>query len=120
MAGREVYQLIEREGKRVVVESLELATTFSTRFWGLQFRKSLTSSEGLWLSPCSSLHTCWMRFAIDIHMFDKHGGLLGIRRTVKPWRIVFCTRGTSSIMESTAGAFDLCVGARYVFETKME
>ena len=64
-------RLINLSTSGVVVERLIFAATFWTRFRGLQFQKSLPSDEGLLIAPCRSIHTHWMRFAIDVAMLDR-------------------------------------------------
>ena len=106
------HQLIDGKDGRVILSELEIANTFWKRFVGLQFRRSLSASSGMLLDPCSSLHTCFMRFPIDIFMLDKVGTVMAIRKSVRPWRAVVCARGTIRIVETAVGATDLPVGTR--------
>ena len=110
------YQLIRLQDNAVILAKLKLATTFWQRFVGLQFARPLSSEEGLWLAPCSSLHTCFMRFSIDVASLDKEGRVLEFRRNLKPWRAAVCPRGTHSIVEAAAGAILLSVGDRLKIE----
>ena len=105
-------RLIDASDRRVVIEKLEIAKTFWSRFVGLQFRRELAKHSGLLLSPCSSIHTCFMRFPIDVLMLNEDGLVIGVRRNVRPWRVVFCAKGTTQIVETAAGAVDVSVGAR--------
>ena len=78
------YQLRRTHDNAVIVANLELATTFWQRFKGLQLRRQLRNDQGLLISPCSSLHTCFMRFPIDVTALDFEGTVLACRRDVKP------------------------------------
>ena len=40
---------------------------------GLLGRSELAEGEGLWIQPCNSIHTWFMRFPIDAIFFDKTG-----------------------------------------------
>jgi uncharacterized membrane protein (UPF0127 family) len=97
-------QLVDAETGAVVVENLEIADTFWSRFKGLQFRRQLPPNTGLLLIPCSSIHTFWMRFAIDVAYLDKQGQVLDVRTNLRPWRIVWPPRGAYAILEMNAGA----------------
>ena len=95
-----------------VIPYLELADSFWSRFKGLQLRPTLPPGYGLLLSPCSSLHTCFMRFPIDVVMLDLDGNVLGTKNNVRPWRLVFCAAGTRAVLETNVGATALPVGSR--------
>ncbi len=97
-------QLIDEAHGSVLLQSVEVADSFWTRFQGLQFRKTLPKGRGLYLTPCSSLHTCFMRFSIDIIMLDENQIVLQHRRNVSPWRLVFCPKRTSSVIETQVDA----------------
>jgi uncharacterized membrane protein (UPF0127 family) len=99
-----LYQLINVATSEVIVAKLELADTFWRRFRGLQFRRALADDEGLLITPCRSIHTHWMRFAIDVAMLDKKGVVLATRSNVEPWRMVHGPKGTQAILEMAVGA----------------
>ena len=96
--------LIDIETGEVLLSRLEMANTFWRRLKGLQFRRPLSPDTGLWLSPCSSLHTCFMRFSIDLVMLDDDMKVVGIRKQVQPWRIVLCVYRTKSVIETSSGS----------------
>lgn len=103
--------LIDSAGT-IVIPQLEIANTFFRRFVGLQFRSALPSHSGIWISPCSSIHTCFVRFPIDVWMLDRNGIVLYSKRSVHPWRIVVAPRGTHSIVETMADSLSLAAGQR--------
>lgn len=51
---------------RLLVASLHLADTFWPRLKGLLGTAALSEGEGLLLRPCNCVHTCGMRYAIDV------------------------------------------------------
>jgi uncharacterized protein len=76
------------------------AHTFSQRLFGLMRKKSF---EGyLLFERCRMIHTCWMRFPIDVIALDKKGQVLGSFSHLKPWRIYCAPRGTVSIIECSS------------------
>ena len=54
---------------------------------GLLGRYRLESGEALVLAPCSSVHTAFMRFPIDIAFVDREGRITKMAPGVRPWRI---------------------------------
>lgn len=111
-------RLVDASDGRVILEQLEIAETFWRRFVGLQFRRELPQHQALLLSPCSSIHTCFMRFPIDVLMLNAENRLLGLRKNVRPWRAVLCVRGTTQIIETAVGATDLTVGTLLRIESE--
>ncbi|QDU98845.1 DUF192 domain-containing protein [Lignipirellula cremea] len=97
------HQMIDADTGAVLVPRLQLATTFWQRFRGLQFRQALAADEGLLIIPCSSLHTHWMRFAIDVVMLDQGDNVLKLHENLRPWRILTAAPGTHSVLEVTTG-----------------
>jgi uncharacterized membrane protein (UPF0127 family) len=116
------HQLLDADTGEVIIAKLEVADTFWRRFRGLQFRRQLAENEGLLLTPCRSIHTHWMRFAIDVAMLDKDGLVLNIFPEMAPWRIAPRVDGTQSIIETAAGMLTarLRVGVRTKVATASE
>jgi len=106
------YQLINPDTAEVLVPRLQLAATFWTRFRGLQFRRELPPDEGLLIAPCRSVHTHWMRFAIDVMMIDAEGTVLQVRHAVRPWRACAGPRQTRAVLELPAETAVLREGDR--------
>jgi hypothetical protein len=96
--------VIDAENGKTVVETLELADGFFSRLIGWQFRRRPTDGQGLLLVPCSSVHTCFVRFALDLVLLDRDGRVLAVRRGVRPWRAVWPVRGTHAVLEVPAGS----------------
>ena len=71
------------------------------------FRSELPAGTGLVIDPCSSIHTFWMRFPIDVLYVDKNGTVLRADRAMKPWRIgpLFVRHGRL-VIELPAGTID--------------
>jgi uncharacterized membrane protein (UPF0127 family) len=103
-------RLIRVNDGSVLLANLEIANSFWTRLKGLQFRRGLDRQSGIVLSPCSSLHTCFMRFPIDVFMLDRDGVVLKIRRQVTPWRLVFCPAQTHAVIETAVSSIEVSVG----------
>jgi uncharacterized membrane protein (UPF0127 family) len=72
--------------KNTVVENLRIAKNFKERFWGLMFKKRIPANEGLMLLDCNGIHTCFMRFAIDVVFMDINHQVISIKEKIKPWK----------------------------------
>lgn len=86
----------------VLATQLEAAHTGPTRRKGLLGRDGLARGEGLWIAPCESVHTFFMRFPIDLVYLDRECRIKKARRAVGPWRLSACL-SAHSILELPAG-----------------
>lgn len=80
----------------------EVADTSAKRRTGLLKHQRLESGEGLWIIPCESVHTFFMKFAIDLVYLDKNKKVRKVRHAVPPWRASACF-SANSILELPAG-----------------
>ena len=83
--------------------SVEEADTFLKRFLGLMGRSKLPQGHGLLLSPCSSVHMCFMRFSIDVVYLDEEGHILKIVPNLRPWIGLSLCPGARATLELAAG-----------------
>jgi uncharacterized membrane protein (UPF0127 family) len=104
------WRLVVRDTGKVVVPKLILADRFWPRFVGLQFRAGLPPGSGLLLVPCSSVHTCFLRFPIDLVCLDCRGRVVEVRKHLRPWRAAVAPAGTHAILETAAGEMEFEVG----------
>ncbi|WP_394561176.1 DUF192 domain-containing protein [Aquipseudomonas alcaligenes] len=89
-------------GREPTPLQLERAATPWTRLRGLLGRSGLAAAQGLWISPCNSVHCCFMRFAIDVLYLDAEQRIVQIRHNLRPWRFSACWRA-HSVIELAAG-----------------
>ena len=90
---------------RVVCASCTLADTMWARLRGLMGRRALARGEGLLLQPSGSVHTCFMRFSIDVVFLGRELEVLAVSPAVRPWRVRAC-RGARAVLELPAGEAD--------------
>jgi uncharacterized membrane protein (UPF0127 family) len=86
----------------VVCEHCFLAETMFARLRGLLGRSGLSKGEGMLLRPASSIHTAFMRFAIDVVFLDRGHRIVKVAEEVRPWRVRAC-RGARAVLELPAG-----------------
>lgn len=75
------------------------------RMRGLLGRPPLAAAEGLFLSPCGSVHTVGMRYAIDLAFLDRRGTVVRTVTALPPWRMCMA-RGARDTLELAAGTLD--------------
>ncbi len=86
---------------------------------GLLGRRSLPAGEGLVLAPCSSVHTAFMRFPIDVVYLDRGGRVLKTVQGLKPFRLSGMLRPGCAIVELPEGTIEAtgtAVGDRIALE----
>jgi len=86
----------------ILAAKLELAGSGESRRKGLLGRESLLPGGGLWIVPCESVHTFFMRFAIDLVYLDRKHKVRKVRSSVGPWRMSACL-SAHSVLELPAG-----------------
>lgn len=74
------------------------------RFKGLMGKPALADGEGLLLSPCSSIHSCFMKFEFDALFLDKDNRIIHIERAMKPWRFSKVIWKAKKVLELPAKA----------------
>lgn len=73
--------------QQVLAQQVEQACTLRTRLLGLMGRKALAAGNALLLDPCPQVHTCFMRFSIDVVFLDKHNRTVAVVENLTPWRM---------------------------------
>lgn len=81
-----LYVIDRRCGPDPIAEARE-ATSFFARLIGWMGRKHAADGEGLLLRRCGWIHTCFMRFPIDVLYLDSYDRVVAIHPAVRPWRI---------------------------------
>jgi len=95
-------QVLNRTRGTMLASRLEAAHTGPSRRKGLLGRKGLQAGEGLWIAPCESVHTFFMKFPIDLVYLDRKLQVKKVRDSVGPWRISACF-AARSVLELPAG-----------------
>jgi uncharacterized protein len=87
----------------VVAASVELALTRAARRRGLLGRDGLEPGCAMLIAPCSSIHTWFMRFPIDVIFVARDGRVLKTRAAMPPWRLAVAP-GAYAVVELPPGA----------------
>ena len=86
--------------------AIRVAEGFGQRLRGLMFSANLPPDAGLLLTDCASVHTCFMRFPIDLVYLDKRGVVKQLVPRLKPWRASIGKRGSVQALELAEGSID--------------
>lgn len=93
-----------------------------SRFWGLMGRRALADGQALLIDPCSSVHTMFMRFPIDVIYLDRENRVVKIADGLKPYRASL-GGGARRVLEmplGAAAASGLAVGDQLDFDDVIE
>lgn len=97
--------MLNRTRGTSLAQSVEIADTSAKRRTGLLQHAQLESGQGLWIVPCESVHTFFMKFAIDLVYVDRKHTVRKVRSAVPPWRLSACLTA-HSILELPAGTVE--------------
>ena len=96
-----------------VASAGRVADRFWSNFRGLMLAPPLPTGAGLVIVPCSSIHTQFMRFPIDVVYVNKANEIVGIDRNLRPWRIGRFYKKVHYVVELPADGAEGCqVGDR--------
>ena len=79
------------------------ARSFITRLVGLLGRSSIAPGEALVIDPCTSVHTAFMRFSIDILYVNRDGQVIKVVPEMKPFRVSAAGRMRCYVIELPSG-----------------
>lgn len=101
-----------------LARDVEPARTFFKRLKGLMFRDKMAPGTALLLAPCPQIHTCFMRFPIDVLFLAEDGTVLYVRENMKPWRLSPIVRHAVQTLELPSGTLQgrVKIGRRVDFK----
>jgi len=98
--------LVRNQTRNAILgDAVDLADTRSKRRVGLLRHERLESGTGLWIVPCESVHTFFMKFPIDLVYVDRKKRVKKVRHAVPPWRLSACLTA-HSVLELPAGTVE--------------
>ncbi len=91
---------------RLLADRAERAEHFMDRLMGLMGRRSLAMGEGMYILPCNSIHTFFMRIPIDVAFLDAEGVIVKQFSALPPWRATSVYFKARSVLELPAGTLE--------------
>ena len=87
-----------------VLSRVRVADSFLSRLQGLMFKKEMKDIDGMLIESCKSIHTCFMRFSIDVFFMNKKNEVVKIIRDLKPWRFSRFYMKAARVLETMPNA----------------
>ena len=102
----------------VVCERCELPHGSLARMRGLLGRDELGAGNGMLIDSAPSVHMFFMRFPIDVVFLDRDWKVVGIRHSLRPWRVAGARRAVAALElpAGTAAAVGVAEGDMLVLE----
>ena len=98
-----VYKVTNAETGVVIAARVRVADTPQSRSVGLLNRASLDPDEGLLITQCSSIHTFFMRFPIDVLYLDREYRVVRVVSNLAPSKLSFCLGKARHVLELMGG-----------------
>jgi hypothetical protein len=94
-----------RTGKELSVD-VKVADTLFTRMKGLLGKKELLEGEALWIKPCFSVHTFFMKFPIDVIFLNKKNQVIASVSNLSPNRMTRLYPQSFSVLELSVNTIE--------------
>lgn len=113
------YRVINLTRNTLLATDATAATTFVSRFKGLMGVSALPPGRGLYLRPCNSVHTFFMRMSIDVAFLSPSHIVIDTVGALRPWRVsrvYFDAKAVLELPEGTLATSHTVAGDRLAFE----
>jgi uncharacterized membrane protein (UPF0127 family) len=110
------YGLQVRGRDELIATRVETAFDSAARRRGLLGRDGLEAGCALIIAPCSSVHTAFMRFALDLAFVARDGTVMKVAAGVAPWRVRLTFRAFAVVEMASGSALSQRVRAGDVLE----
>ncbi len=87
----------------ILSQNIKLAQSFRDRLIGLMFGSAPKDADGLMIDPCRSIHTCFMKYSLDIVFISSKNQVVKIIRDIRPWRMTWIYFRANKTLELPAG-----------------
>ena len=104
-------KVIHPSSNTVIGENIHIADDFVSSLVGLMFKKSLKDQDGLLIENCRSIHTCFMRFPIDVVFLDKDNNVVKVLREIGPWKFTWFYLKARKVLELNGGTLPHTISA---------
>lgn len=94
-----------RNGK-LLADNVTVADNLFTRMKGLLGKNGMMPGEALWIKPCTSVHTFWMKFPIDVVFLNKRNRVVALKKNMRPNRLTRIYFSAVSVLEFPASAIE--------------
>ena len=99
-------RIINRSRDTILAEQAWEARTARERMKGLLGRDGLAEQEALYIRPCTSIHSFFMRFVFDAAFINAQGKVLHLIHRMKAWRMSKIAPRAEGVIELPAGKLE--------------
>jgi uncharacterized membrane protein (UPF0127 family) len=97
-------QLKNKTKEKVIMMEIINADNFFTRLKGLLGKKGLPQGQCMFISPCKSVHTFFMKFPIDVVFIDKGFKVVKVIKNMVPGRTSPYVKEAWAVIEMSVDA----------------
>jgi uncharacterized membrane protein (UPF0127 family) len=108
MRPRRFVTVRKNNDQTLIASKVCIADTSLRRMVGLLDRAHLDPEEGLWIKPCSGVHTLGMRFPIDVVGLDTDLRVVRLWPFLKAHRITAIVLAVRTVLELAPGRIVHC------------
>jgi uncharacterized membrane protein (UPF0127 family) len=98
-----LVKVTDTDSAKVLASRVEVADTFLSRSVGLMLRPTMGSADGMLITECRAVHTCLVRFPIDLLFIARDGMVLRAVHNLRPWRVSPVVWRAWAVLELPAG-----------------
>ena len=95
--------LINTSNNSIISENVEIADSYFKRLIGLMCTQELSVNNALHIIPCSSIHTFFMNYSIDVIYLDMNNRIIHIDEGIEPKKIGRWFKNARSVVELPNG-----------------
>ena len=106
--------LLDKSFRTLLLDSVMHTGSMWERMRGLLWRKPLHEREALIIDRCACVHTCGMKYPLDLAFIDRQSVIRKLVHDLRPWRLAWCVPAVMTL-EMPAGSI-----ARLKLETGMQ
>ena len=96
-------RLIDKSSDQLIACPVRRAAGFLERAAGLMGKRDLPEKSALWLCPCPSVHTFFMKFPLDVIFADRGLQVVSVFHSAPPGKLLFGGWKSHSAFEMRGG-----------------
>lgn len=96
---------LDSDYRNVLIPEVLRTANMLERMRGLLGRPSPEKHQALLIVPCSSIHTFFMDYPLDLAFLDKHWQITRLIPSIKPWRMAWAP-GSAMVLEMQANTME--------------
>jgi len=96
-------KLINKNNEIILSDKLKIANNPLSRMIGLLGKRKLNKGEGLYIIPCNSIHSFFMKFKFDVIFINKKNKIVYLIEDMPAWRASKICFSANSVIELPSG-----------------